>query len=358
VLGGQVLAEVNHATSEVRRFVYAGPTVLAWIYSYGAFETVTWEQRDPSGATERGTGAQELDPLGADAGTTAVSVPPADGPLMSYGISYSPANPNIAYSVDGIRVSVNDFMNFAGMALQDPLTLREALARGGTANAIAAGALGAAAAQQVVADGALGALAAAAIVALLTVCFQKRAEFVLLGKVIPFYIAIGQTEEYDRTVLETAQRSIDLLNSNSDKLTAQDKEAIEQVNVIAAIGMRGWKEHFYIEGIEGVTDGTGGGEGILLRSGVFLTSQIYTTLPKYWAPQIAHEGQHRRDFLMKTGGYEPGFIGNFLVHDERRALIRQLIVYRNLSGNPIGNLPRDPYERMLLSLIGVPHGPN
>ena len=129
VLGGQVLAEVNQATSEFRRFVYAGPSVLAWIYSYGAFETVSWEQRDPSGATERGTSAQELDPLGADAGTHAAAVPPADGPLMSHGTSYGPSNPNVTYSLDGIRVSANDFMNFAGMAFQDPLNLMEWFAR-------------------------------------------------------------------------------------------------------------------------------------------------------------------------------------------------------------------------------------
>ena len=130
-LGGQVLAEVNQVTSEFRRFVYAGPSVLAWISNYPGFESVTWEQRDPSGATERGTSAQELDPLGADAGTHATAVPPTDGPLMSHGTSYSPANPNVTYSVDGIRVSANDFMNFAGMALQDPLRLMEWFARKG-----------------------------------------------------------------------------------------------------------------------------------------------------------------------------------------------------------------------------------
>ena len=48
---------------------------------------------------------------------------------MSQGTSFNPANPNITYSVDGIRVSANDFMNFAGMALQDPLTLMEWFAR-------------------------------------------------------------------------------------------------------------------------------------------------------------------------------------------------------------------------------------
>jgi YD repeat-containing protein len=121
VLGGQVLAEIDQSSSVTRRFVYAGPTKLAWIQGSGASESVSYEQRDPSGGTVRGIGQQELDPMGADAGTFPNAVPMTYEPFMSYGSSYNSANPNVTYSIDGIRVSVNDFMNLAGITLQQPL---------------------------------------------------------------------------------------------------------------------------------------------------------------------------------------------------------------------------------------------
>jgi YD repeat-containing protein len=129
VLGGQVLAEINQTSSEMRRYVYAGPTVLAWIYSYPGFESVSWEQRDPSGASVRGIGQQELDPLGADAGTYATSVSPTEGPLMSYGSSYSPANPGVTYTVDGMRVSADDFMRRLDVEMHYPMGWVDASAR-------------------------------------------------------------------------------------------------------------------------------------------------------------------------------------------------------------------------------------
>ena len=126
VLGGQVLAELDAYGQVWRTFVYAGPAVLGWLYS-GV--TMVWEQRDPSGATVRGNGEQELDPLGADAGTFATSVPPTERAIVSYGSSYNPAHPNFTYSVDGIRVPVEDFIAFAGIKLKDPLGLLEDWAR-------------------------------------------------------------------------------------------------------------------------------------------------------------------------------------------------------------------------------------
>ena len=56
------------------------PAMLGWITHMSSFDLMNWEQRDPSGATVRGIGEQELDPLGADAGTFATSVPPPKGP--------------------------------------------------------------------------------------------------------------------------------------------------------------------------------------------------------------------------------------------------------------------------------------
>jgi hypothetical protein len=131
VLGGQLLAEVDSWGQFLRTFVYAGPAVLGWIWHSYSFDLMVWEQRDPSGASVRGIGEQELDPFGADAGTFATSVPPTERALISYGTSYDPANPTISYSVDGIRMPVEDFVQFAGMKLRDPLGLLESWARAG-----------------------------------------------------------------------------------------------------------------------------------------------------------------------------------------------------------------------------------
>jgi YD repeat-containing protein len=129
VLGGQLLAEVDAYGQFSRTFVYAGPAVLGWLWHSYSGETMNWEQRDPSGATVRGIGEQELDPLGADAGTFATSVPPTERAIVSYGASYNPAHPNFTYSVDGIRVPLEDFIAFAGIKLKDPLGLLEDWAR-------------------------------------------------------------------------------------------------------------------------------------------------------------------------------------------------------------------------------------
>jgi YD repeat-containing protein len=129
VLGGQVLTEVESSAGIWRTFVYAGPAVLGWIWQAYGSNIMTWEQRDPSGATVRGNGEQELDPLGADAGTFATSIPPTERAIVSYGASYNPAHPNFTYSVDGVRVPVEDFVHHAGFILKDSLGLLEWLAR-------------------------------------------------------------------------------------------------------------------------------------------------------------------------------------------------------------------------------------
>ncbi len=129
VLGGQLMAEVDPWGQFLRTFVYAGPAVLGWIWHSYSGDTMVWEQRDPSGATVRGIGEQELDPLGADAGTFAFAVPPTERALVSYGTSHDPGNPDMTYSVDGIRMPVEDFIQHAGFILKDPLGLLEWFAR-------------------------------------------------------------------------------------------------------------------------------------------------------------------------------------------------------------------------------------
>ena len=129
VLGGQLLAEVDMWGQVSRTFVYAGPAVLGWIWHSYSFDLMVWEQRDPSGATVRGIGEHELDPLGDDAGTFATAVPPTERALVSYGTSHDPANPAMTYSIDGIRMPVEEFIPLAGMKLRDPLGLLEEWAR-------------------------------------------------------------------------------------------------------------------------------------------------------------------------------------------------------------------------------------
>jgi hypothetical protein len=129
VLGGKVLTEA-HFPNAGRTFVYAGEAIIAWQTTGFGWETVDWEHKDPSGASVRLNGVgQELDPLGGDAGVSAQTIIPDEGALTSYGSSYSAANPNVSYSVDGMRVPASDFMNFAGVALQNPLGLLDSFAR-------------------------------------------------------------------------------------------------------------------------------------------------------------------------------------------------------------------------------------
>ncbi len=129
VLGGQVLAELDEWGAVWRTFVFAGPAILGWLWHSYYDALMTWDQRDPSGASARGYGEQELDPLGADAGTFATTIPPTERAIVSYGTSYDPAHPNFSYSIDGIRVPLEDFIHHAGFILKDPLGLLDWFAR-------------------------------------------------------------------------------------------------------------------------------------------------------------------------------------------------------------------------------------
>ena len=85
-------------------------------------------------------------------------------------------------------------------------------------------------------------------------------------------------------------------------------------------------------------------------------SNIANDVPRFWAPLIAHEGQHRMDYLKKEGFYAPGFNGDPMT-DERRALVRQLMFYRRMVDRPLGSGPEqnNNYERTLINLIITPH---
>jgi len=123
VLGGQVLAEVDPSNTISRTYVYAGPATLGWITHTNSFDLMNWEQRDPSGATVRGIGEKELDPLGADAGTAASIATADEHALISFGSSYNPENPAASYSIDGIRVPLEDVVHLIGLKFKDPLAL-------------------------------------------------------------------------------------------------------------------------------------------------------------------------------------------------------------------------------------------
>jgi YD repeat-containing protein len=128
VLGGQVLTELSDLES--RTFVYAGLAKLAWQVRsiYGA-QFVFFEHSDPSGASARTLSEQEFDPLGADTRNPPEQYVPDEGALISYGDSYNAANPAVAYTVDGIRVSADNFIARGGFLLQEKFGLLEAAAR-------------------------------------------------------------------------------------------------------------------------------------------------------------------------------------------------------------------------------------
>jgi hypothetical protein len=120
---GKVLTELNESGAKHRTFVYTGNQVLATqeIIPYYQTQGVTWEHRDPSNASYRAayvTGDlsqnKELDPTGADV-THAPLIfpnPPDEGDpsLLPYPSFSSPARPGVAYSIDGIPVSADYFM--------------------------------------------------------------------------------------------------------------------------------------------------------------------------------------------------------------------------------------------------------
>ena len=78
---GAVVTELDQNGQKARTYVYQGGRLLASQKKSGATETVGWEHRDPSGATSRGLGLREYDPMGGDAGTRAPLSTDTDEPL-------------------------------------------------------------------------------------------------------------------------------------------------------------------------------------------------------------------------------------------------------------------------------------
>jgi YD repeat-containing protein len=123
-----------------RTFVYGDTGVIAWQESNTSLQEWVegWEHRDPSNASYR-TGfnssnpgdQQELDPTGANHGISELSYQsiPEEGILAPYPASNNPSHPNTTYSVDGIRVSLDDFIQNLQMFFKGDLGLNEALAR-------------------------------------------------------------------------------------------------------------------------------------------------------------------------------------------------------------------------------------
>jgi hypothetical protein len=74
---------------------------------------------------------QEYDPTGADVGTSngVVESTPDDGSLTTYPQTNNPAQPNMTYTVDGIRVPLDHFVLLVEMAFHGNMGLMEAVAR-------------------------------------------------------------------------------------------------------------------------------------------------------------------------------------------------------------------------------------
>ena len=123
-----------------RTFVYGGSGgVIAYQMSFGSGSgEVWWAYRDPSNASYRTSTntsqpgeQQELDPTGANHGVTdpiSQSIPD-EGLLAPFGASYNSSQPSVAYSVDGVRVPLDYFIQMLQVAFQGEFGLNEALAR-------------------------------------------------------------------------------------------------------------------------------------------------------------------------------------------------------------------------------------
>jgi murein DD-endopeptidase MepM/ murein hydrolase activator NlpD len=145
VLEGQVLTELNSSGAKQRTFVYSGSRVLAWQESPFGSPRVMWEHRDPTNASFRmsdsnaslSTGtdqeqAAELDPLGADSGTSnnyLIDPNPPDETtsLLPYPSFSDPRHPGTTYAVDGIRVPVDFFMFSLDIATHGKFGIAELL---------------------------------------------------------------------------------------------------------------------------------------------------------------------------------------------------------------------------------------
>jgi YD repeat-containing protein len=124
LLGGRVISEIDEQGNKLSSYVYAGEGVLArqvkGVSPYSN-DYVTFEHRDPSGASLRttdGSGntytSEEYDPLRADAnlGPTLITEPPPDEygsrSLLDYSSGSTPSFLSTSYTLDGIPVS-SDF---------------------------------------------------------------------------------------------------------------------------------------------------------------------------------------------------------------------------------------------------------
>lgn len=145
---GRVLTELVHSDDPditvpgffSRTFVHGDSGVLAHQISFGpgpGAGEVWWEYRDPSNASYRTAtntstpGAQqELDPTGADQGLSApVSQGiPDEGLLAPYPRSSNPSQPFAAYSIDGVRVPLDEFIEQVHFQFHGELGLNEAAA--------------------------------------------------------------------------------------------------------------------------------------------------------------------------------------------------------------------------------------
>lgn len=201
--------------------------------------------------------------------------------------------------------------------------------------------------------GSAGGIGAAIAKRLMTVTFEQRGTLNILGREIPFYVAVEGlmmtpvSKEYQDKAIEVAKKGADTINNNVDKMLPDDIEAISLVNAIGAAGkvpFRGW---FWVEGIEGLITGQ---IGIDIKTGVFL-DWISNYDPHDWWDRIPHEGQHKLDSIRYPGGIPGDPTGE---QGERRAIIRQLDIYRRVFPRPLGS-PADPHERMLIGLIIKPH---
>jgi YD repeat-containing protein len=116
-------------------FVYGDSGVIARQESNTSLQQwVWWEHRDPSNAsytTGNPARQQELDPTGANQGISDASYQsiPEEGILAPYPATNNPSQPNMAYSIDGIRVSLDDFIQNLQIMFKGDLGLNEALAR-------------------------------------------------------------------------------------------------------------------------------------------------------------------------------------------------------------------------------------
>jgi len=145
---GRVLRETRtnddpnspYAYFNSQTFVYGDSGIIAWQESNSSLsEWVWWEYRDPGNATYRTFGVanslgveQELDPYGTNLGTSDGTYQqgiPDSGMLAPYPATNNPSQPNTTYSIDGVRVSLDDFIQNLQVFYKGDLGLNEAIAK-------------------------------------------------------------------------------------------------------------------------------------------------------------------------------------------------------------------------------------